>query len=371
MDLVPGLLVDQYRLEANVGNGASGEVWRASDGKQVVALKFINKRLLEGDNANIHRGRFRDEVRTLEDLARVPNVPQLYGYNIQTIRPYLAMTYIDSPPWSEMIHNGQMLRVPLLERLNLLETLAHTLNRIHQIGYIHRDVKPANLHGTDPLYLIDFSVTVARASLAEVEHHIGTGVYMPPLDDKPLDESFDYFAFSLVAYEVLFGFHAVFSPAFIPSTLEETRTQMGQQLTARAWHWPSQLTGARLPGSLRGANLVALDRIFDRALGSREVRYTDLIEFITKLRGAILVPSNAPYIDYVPAEGGNANGVPEEMDYTEHQVRKARQQTQHPPPIVAPVINPRRRRRGLWWTALLAVLGFLAILFFLFSLRTP
>jgi len=364
-ELTPGLTVDHYQLIEQVGSGASGEVWAATYDDERRALKFMNATLLQSDAADLHRSRFASEVAALDALTTTPNIPTLYGYNLHVPRPYLAMTYIDAPSWGGLVHSGEVARLPLRHRLGLLTAIASAVAAIHNAGFLHRDLKPSNIHGLDNPTLIDFSVAVARADAAD-DPDVGTAIYMPPPDGYPPDDLSDNYAFGIVAYEMLFGFHPVFPPAYNPPTLHETRAEAGRRLLSGEWDQPSTLSDAKRPVALTGANLSMLDEVFSRALGPREKRYRDLADLMSDLRAAVEVEANAPYIDHIPDVVSTPEDIPADQDYTLHEVRKVQQRTQHPPP--APSRSRKHRgRRGLILTVILVALGFLALFLLVFS----
>lgn len=326
-ELAPGVHVDHFELQRRIGGGASGEVWQAHDTQRHVAIKFMNTGLLLGDDAPRHMLRFQDEIRALEKMIDVPNVPTLYGYNLHHERPYLVMAYIPAPPWSSLIASGEVMALTLLERLRLLDVMAATITAVHERGVIHRDIKPANIHDTQHPYLVDFSVAVEKARAYDAEPNVGTGLYMPPPDDRPPDELTDNFAFALVAYEMLFGQHAVCKPETLDASFAEIRQLMQARLQGGDWHKPTTLSAAELPGSLRGADLAALDAVFGRALGRRARRYADLRRFMGEVRRAVTVADNQPYLTYVPELPDVTQA--HTHDYTRHQVRGAHQHTDH------------------------------------------
>ncbi|MEO0564771.1 MAG: protein kinase, partial [Chloroflexota bacterium] len=291
LSLTAGIDVDQYTLEEQVGSGSSGEVWRATVDGEVFALKFLNERLLTGDEADLHLKRFRGEILALEEVGHGAYIPQLHGYNLNFERPYLAMTYVDAPRWADLILSGEMMQVSLVKRLELLTQLAEAMHMIHDYGFVHRDVKPGNIHGVDHPYLIDFSVAV-QVGAANTADHVGTAIYMPPPDGKRPDAMLDNYAFAVVVYEMLFGFHPIFSASYQPGSLDEAREETRARLSSGEWGRPSTLSDAKLPGSLLGANLERLETVFRRGLGPREERYRDLKALIRDVEAAVLTEAN-------------------------------------------------------------------------------
>ena len=62
--LQSGTQIKQYTLQEQLGRGASGDVWKASDGGQLVAIKFMNEQLVDSDQAEKHLKRLRRERRS-------------------------------------------------------------------------------------------------------------------------------------------------------------------------------------------------------------------------------------------------------------------------------------------------------------------
>ena len=346
-DLVPGVQMDGFTLDERVGYGSSGEVWRAHDAMRQMAIKFMNVDLITGDHADRHRARFYDEIKTLEALGGLPNVPTLYGYNVNAQRPYLVMAYINAPSWSSYIQSGEVMSVLLLTRLSLLEIVAETLMEIHRQGIIHRDIKPANLHGFRQPYLIDFSVAIDKQRAGSAAPNVGTSLYMPPADGLPPDERTDSFAFVLTAYEMLFGIHAVLRPSMMNQSFGQVREHLRQLISSGNWNKPSTLSPADMPVCLRGADHAMLDAIFAQGIGPRQGRYTDLLQFVADLRSAVTVPDNVNNLQYTP-DAVQPGVAIADRDYTLHEVRAFQAATNHP--------TPSRRRRGSWSRTVIAIL---------------
>jgi serine/threonine protein kinase len=297
----PGMVIrDTYTLERLLGVGASGEVWKADDHGTPVAIKFMNENLLHGEKARKHRQRLEREIYAL-GLLQHPNIPRLHDYDLDFERPFVVMDYIDSPSFEYLISSGEMMYVPVTERLRLLRDIASALTSAHEAGIIHRDIKPGNIHGTETPYLLDFSVALEEESLEHTNFNVGTTIYMTPGGELP-DRLADNYSFAVVAYEVLFGEHPIF-----PKN-DETRT-MGtysrivafNRLKTGDWRKPSKLTPEQLPFDMRAADLKALDAVFTRALGDPAQRYVHLGELIDDLSRAILNEQTYELIRQMPS----------------------------------------------------------------------
>lgn len=287
MELMPGARVKNYTLERQLGKGASGEVWRAYDETKTVAIKFMNENLMKSASAAKHRERLLREVEALRRLEH-PNVPTLYDYDLDYVRPYLAMRYVGGDSYDRLISTGEMLKISLEKRLEAIRELAFALTAAHEAGIIHRDIKPANMTGIENPFLLDFSIALAKADAERTARFVGTTLYMAP--DGIVDRMSDNYSFAVVVYEMLFGRHPIYQlgDSLFNQFIAEMRIQN------RQWSFPSLIPPAQLPADLRTADLRKLDMVFERAIGSREQRYSDLREFVRDLRGAIFNEGNPP-----------------------------------------------------------------------------
>jgi serine/threonine protein kinase len=328
-ELQPGLQVDQYLLEVRLGSGAIGEVWQATDGVQTAALKFLHPHHLHSADHARYLHALAAEADALEKLAGHAHIPALYGYNLRCARPYIALQMIDSPAFDRLIASGDIMLIPLRARLRTLDIIARTIGDMHQHDIIHRDIKPANIRGIEHPYLMDFSIAVESQRVSLSDTSMGTGLYMPPPDNALPDALTDHYSFALSAYEVIFGQHAIFTPHNTGATVLETRQLAREYLRKKTWRVPSQLSSADLPGNLRGADLRALDGIFQKALGEREKRYRDLSQFMDDLQAAILTMENIAYIDELPTVPVSPQEIAEEADYTIHEVTGSSRATNH------------------------------------------
>jgi serine/threonine protein kinase len=346
MQLQPGQTINQYTLEQPMGSGASGEVWRADDGDKIVAMKFMNEQLMNGDDAAHYRDYLGTEIHALR-LIRHPHVPALYDHDLDFERPYLVMQYVEGLPYDRLIAGGEIFSLPIEKRLDVLDKIAGAVCAAHAAGIIHRDIKPAHISGIEAPFLLDFSVALERSDVASARQNVGTALYLPPPHEPP-DELSDQYSFALTAYEILFGRHAIFSGDDTGISVDALRGLAAERIAARTWRLPSALPRPELPGDVYGADLERLDAVFERALGYRDGRYKDLAAFVDDLKGALLIPSNQPYLDnplrlvYRPTFA--APPIPAEEGYTLNEVARAVRRTNHGR-------KPRQRSRS--WRDLL------------------
>jgi serine/threonine protein kinase len=285
-DLQPGAQIGVYTLGRRLGSGAASEVWSATDVQwRSVAIKFLSGDSVKG------RQHLENEIRSLERVHHA-YVPTLLACDLAAERPYLVMSYTGGAPYDRLLSTGEMLLVPLRGRLAQLSMVAEALAAVHRSGLVHRDVKPGNITGFDPPCLLDFGIAVECGS-QPAERDVGTALYMPP-EDGPVDERYDTYSFALVTYEMLFGRHPLFANGDGGESVATIRQMAGDRLRAGTWRLPSR---AERPGDLRGADMAALDRIFTRALGPLDGRYTDPRAFVLDVESAVLVDANLPYAD--------------------------------------------------------------------------
>jgi serine/threonine protein kinase len=332
IELRPGTQIKSYILQEMLGRGAAGEVWRAVQTGREVAIKFVNM----GDEK--YRKSLEAEVKALRKLQH-PHIPALYDYDLRGERPYIVMQHIDGMTYDHLIASGELLRVPVAKRLDALQAIAEAVTAAHKRGIIHRDIKPSNVSGIENPYLLDFGIALESWRSSRAQPQVGTAIYMSP--EGQADVLSDHYSFALLAYEVLFGRHPIFTPETIGKTVQETRQMAGIRLRLGDWRWPSRVPQPELPGDLYGANLEWLDIIFVQALGPRESRYPDLLRFVADLREAILTPENQPYADHPAPPQIRATPIPTEAAFTANEVAAAWQATDHGARRSTPQQQPR------------------------------
>lgn len=319
--LKPGFKVGRYTLTEHLGSGASGEVWTASDGSKSVAIKFVREQLIESADAEKHLQHLQNEINALSRL-HFFHIPTLYDYDLQFKRPYLVMQYIRGDSYEKLIATGEMLKIRLEKRLAALKIVADTISAVHEMGIIHRDIKPASISGIEKPHLLDFSIALDINHATDARPDVGTGIYMPPAGESPGTAS-DNYGFAVVTYEVLFGCHPIFTAENTAETIQENRQLTKERLYLREWRLPSRIAPEELPGDLRGVDLDALDEVFERALATS---YAYLPDFVADLKDTILVPGNRPYLEN-PVPFFAVQPIPAEEHYTDEEVDRENRDT--------------------------------------------
>ncbi|MFZ4813257.1 MAG: serine/threonine-protein kinase PknK [Phototrophicaceae bacterium] len=209
------IISNRYQLEALIGSGGMGAVYRATDllTDEVIALKrlTIDHQNLEFANADTISSRMAltQEFHILSGI-RHPHIVSVLDYGFdERKQPFFTM---------ELIHNPHTLysyavERPLAEKYVLLGQVLHALNYLHRRGILHRDLKPANiLVGEGKARLLDFGLAVAAEHLKNQEDDgsvVGTLAYLAPetMIGTPASFASDLYSFGVVAYELLTGHH--------------------------------------------------------------------------------------------------------------------------------------------------------------------
>ena len=178
-----GATVAGFEIEAVVGEGASGAVYRAraADGT-VVALKVL-------DPALARDGRFRERFEREASLAAKlehPNVVPVLATGAAAGVHYIAMGFVDGCDLRTLLREAG--RLEPQRALALLAGIADALDAAHAVGLIHRDVTPGNVlvgvvDGAEIAYLTDFGLArhaTTPTSLTGERSFVGTIDYIAP-----------------------------------------------------------------------------------------------------------------------------------------------------------------------------------------------
>jgi len=227
--------IGHYRISSKLGEGAMGEVYRATDSKlgREVAIKVIPEDFAK-DSARMSR--FTREAQVLASLNH-PNIAAIYGVEDRA----LIMELVEGPTLAERIKQGP---IPTDEALEFARQIADGLAAAHDKGIVHRDLKPANIKITPggTIKLLDFglaksdgpwttavpvdetpTLTVASTGAGMI---LGTAAYMAPEQarGRNVDRRADIWAFGVILYEMLTG-----SQAFAGDTVTDVLASVVRQ----------------------------------------------------------------------------------------------------------------------------------------------
>ncbi|MBX3252266.1 MAG: protein kinase [Myxococcales bacterium] len=212
----------KYQLLQQLGRGGMGVVHEAKNLRtgRHVALKLISSESMSRDKESLVR--FQREARaggtlSSEHVAQVLDT----GVDPKTENPYLVMELLRGETLQELI--GRLGPLPPSLVLGIIVQSCSGLQRAHEAGVIHRDVKSANLFVARRenegriVKLLDFGIAKLRADqLSASDNHgltrtgalLGSPLYMSPEQargDKTLDGRSDIFSLGIVMYEALCG----------------------------------------------------------------------------------------------------------------------------------------------------------------------
>ncbi|HEY1550426.1 MAG TPA: protein kinase [Kofleriaceae bacterium] len=223
-DLAPGSAVGEYRIDRKIGRGAFGSVYQASHpviGKLVAIKILARKYSVEPEMIN----RFVTEARAVNQI-RHRNIIDIFSFGtLPDGRAFYVMELLEGETLQTRL--ARVGRLSLSEALPILRAVARALDAAHAHGIAHRDLKPDNVYlahdadGTQPK-LLDFGIAKLlheRDSPHKTETGIavGTAYYMSPEQcrGKDVDHRTDFYAFGVVAYQVLTGVMPIDAPDYL------------------------------------------------------------------------------------------------------------------------------------------------------------
>ena len=277
-----GRAVGPYILEAEIGRGGMGSVWRArrADGRVAgfVAIKFLHAAWLGRDGET----RFRQEGNLLARLDH-PNIARLIDAGIlDDIFPYLVIEYVDGSPIDEYCEREHL---GIEARLQLFQATLAAVAHAHSHLIVHRDIKPSNVLVTHSgvIKLLDFGIAKLlddgdeSAAPTKTSMRALTPQYAAPeqLLGQPVTTQTDVYALGLVLYLLLTGRHA--TPQDAPGAAHLVRAIVDQDP-------PRASTATEDIGRRRALN-GDLDNILAKALKKPpHERYSNVPAFSDDLR---------------------------------------------------------------------------------------
>jgi serine/threonine protein kinase/tetratricopeptide (TPR) repeat protein len=260
----------RYRVEALLGTGGMGKVYKARDKEldRTVALKILRQDVVEDPVA---LQRFKQELQLASRITH-PNILRIHDLGECRGLKFISMEYVEGGDLYQILKKEGAL--PLTRALPLMRQLCEALQAAQSVHVVHRDLKPQNVlvGADDHVFVSDFGLaTSAESSLVGLTRTgaiLGTPKYMSPeqVEGKPVDQRTDIYSLGLIFYEILTG--------ALPFTGDSTY----QLLYQRVHELPRrpELLNPKIPGYLSAIVLRCIER--DPAL-----RYQSASEILNDL----------------------------------------------------------------------------------------
>ena len=294
-----GRTLGRVRIESLVARGGVAEIYlgKHTTLQRDVAVKILRSHF-EDDSRS--RERFELEARAVARL-RHPNIVQVFDFDTIDDQPYIVMEYISGPSLSRYLaalhDKNSRLGLPLVSKI--LTGVANALQYAHEIGVVHRDVKPGNILLTsrslqiipgetlpvniEPV-LTDFGLVrmLDSSHQTTIGQTAGTPAYMSPEQAMGIvtDGRTDIYSLGIVLYEMLSG--------QVPFDGETTMSVLLKHLNEAPPPIP--------------ALSPALQEVLDRALAKHaDDRFQEPKEFAAAFNAALLETADASTVVPIPS----------------------------------------------------------------------
>ena len=201
------ILNQRYELAEKIGDGGMATVYRGRDVRlnRVVAIKILHPH--HATDLNFLQ-RFSHEAQAAANL-RHPSIVDIYDVGQEERQHFIVMEFVDGSDLKSMILRYKQL--PVQQVLQITSAIADGLDAAHQLGMVHRDVKPQNImvahDGTAKI--TDFGIAKSGLSTAQTETGVtfGTADYISPEQARgqPATAQSDIYALAVTIYEALTG----------------------------------------------------------------------------------------------------------------------------------------------------------------------
>jgi tetratricopeptide (TPR) repeat protein/predicted Ser/Thr protein kinase len=223
------LLSQRYEVVSLLGEGGMGAVYKARDVElsRLVALKVIRPDLAR-NRAILDR--FKQEL-ILATQVTHRNVVRIYDLGEAEGIKFITMEYVEGEDLSAILR--QRTKLPPHEAVAVIEQVCRALEAAHNVGVIHRDLKPQNIMwetGSSRVLVMDFGLakTLEGDRMTQTGAMVGTMEYMSPEQAlaAQLDQRSDIFSLGLIFYELLTGQTPFRADSALASLIKRTQERV-------------------------------------------------------------------------------------------------------------------------------------------------
>ncbi|WP_052390069.1 serine/threonine-protein kinase [Streptomyces sp. NRRL B-24484] len=271
----------RYRLEAVLGSGGMGQVWRAFDER--VGRPVAVKLLTGADTSTSGVERFAAEARAAGNLSS-PHIVTVHDFGRAGPEhggaPFLVMEHLDGRALEEVLDEGPL--PPVTDALGWTRQVCTGLAVAHRAGLVHRDIKPANamLLPGGTVKILDFGIVkhlYEDRSLTGTGTAIGTAAYMAPEQargDRSIGPAADLYAVGCLLHTLLTG-----RPPFTGAPLAVLHQHLTRQPEA--------------PGDVRPGVPAEVDALVLALLAKDPAQRPAGAELVAEHIGTLLAPRSA------------------------------------------------------------------------------
>ena len=206
---IGSLFAARYEIQSVLGKGGMGVVYKAHDRDldDMVAIKTLRSEALSADPTLLDR--FKQEIRLARRITH-PNILRTHDLGETNGLRYLSMEFVKGITLKHLIDQDQLLPTPVA--LRIAKQACAGLAAAHEVGVIHRDIKPQNIiiEPTGGLKIMDFGIArlTQERGMTVTGTVVGTPDYMSPEQARgmPLDFRSDIYSIGVVLYEMFTGF---------------------------------------------------------------------------------------------------------------------------------------------------------------------
>jgi predicted Ser/Thr protein kinase len=249
---VGDILNGRFVLEECIGFGGMGTVYKAldlrkleaSDRKPYIAIKVLNVHFRGHPQSLITLQR---EAKKAQELAH-PNIVTVYDFDRDGTTVYLTMEYLSGKPLAQMLRDPGFAGLPYAEVVRIVGGIVRGLAYAHERGFVHCDLKPANIFLTErgEVKVIDFGIARAfhkpendseatvfdPGSLGGLTPAYASPEMLEHLEPDPRD---DIYALACISYELLCGRHPFDRLTALQARHAGMKPQRPRHLGRRPW----------------------------------------------------------------------------------------------------------------------------------------